>query len=447
MSESERGFPDRIAVTDGGPYRALLIGTEAPNDSTEWTLADSLAELSQLATTAGAVVTGTVTQRLRSAHPATLFGKGKVEEIAAMRDDPGYDAVISDDDLSPTQQRNLEEALHVPVIDRSGLILRIFAQRAQSHEGRLQVELARLEYELPRFTGQWTHLERQAGATSTRGGMGETQLEVDRRRARKRVSELKVELGKVRNHRELYRKRRELAGLPIVAIVGYTNAGKSTLLNTLTRAGVLAEDKLFATLDPTSRRIALPSGQEALLTDTVGFIQKLPPTLVAAFRATLEELETADVLLHVLDVTHRLGYEQGESVLRVLDELGLKDKPVVTALNKIDLLADGRTVADPDDLPIDKRAMLDELARRYPDAVAVSAIRRWGLVDLRVAIESVLARKWARITVKLPYQCDELISTFRKRARVDDESYTDSGVVLTGHVPQRYLTAFEPYLV
>ena len=420
-----------------------------PDSAGDWALADSLEELAQLAATTGMVVVGQITQRLRSANPATLLGRGKVDELAALREETNYDVVISDDDLSPNQQRRLEEALHVPVLDRSGLILRIFAQRAQTHEGRLQVELARMEYELPRLTGLWTHLERQAGATGTRGGMGETQLEVDRRKSRKRIADLKAEIEKVRNHRSLYRRRREHAGLPVVALVGYTNAGKSTLLNALTRAGVLAEDKLFATLDPTSRRITLPSGQEALLTDTVGFIQKLPPMLVAAFRATLEELESADVLLHVLDVTHRLGFEQGQAVLKVLGDLGVSEKPVVTALNKIDLLDESPNAATEGGphMSAEKQAMLDELCRLYPDAVPVSAVRGLGLVDLRTRLETVLARRWARITVHLPFHDDELIGTFRRRARVVEEAYDETGVVLTGHIAPRYLSMFEAYLV
>ena len=390
-----------------------------------------------------------MSQKLRSPSPATFLGKGKVEEIAAKRTELGADLVVFDNELSPTQQRNLEKEIGCRVIERTALILYIFAQRARTREGRLQVELAQLEYELPRLTGQWTHLERQAGGTGTRGGPGETQLEVDRRKARTRVADVRAEIEKVRQHREHYRRRRELAGLPVVALVGYTNAGKSTLLNALTKAGVLSEDKLFATLDPTTRRYVLPTGQQVLLTDTVGFIQKLPTALVAAFRATLEELESADLLLHVVDVTHPKGYEQGKAVGKVLDELGLRDVPAVTALNKIDLLAgpDNATPpASPADLPSGARAMLAELETSYPNAVAVSATRGWGLASLGAKIEAVVARDWQTVTVRIPYSADDAIQLFRSRARVTDEKYLADVALLTGQIPKRMLRSFEQYL-
>ncbi len=357
------------------------------------------------------------------------------------------DYVVFDDELSPTQQRNLETEVQARVIDRNELILHIFAQRAQTREGRLQVELAQLEYELPRLAGRWTHLERQAGATGTRGGPGETQLEVDRRKARERISDVKGELEKVRRHRQLYRRRREVSGIPVVALVGYTNAGKSTLLNTLTAAGVVSEDKLFATLDPTTRRFQLPTGQWVLLTDTVGFIQKLPPGLVAAFRATLEELESADLLLHVVDVTHPKGYEQGQSVLKTLADLGLSDVPIVTALNKIDLLGgDGGEVTGPTELPAGARTLLDELIRLYPNAVAISAERRWGLESLAAKVGSVLAKQWENVQILVPYGDEGAVRLFREHARVTDESYVDGGVRLVGQVPLRFLKHFQKYV-
>jgi GTPase len=394
--------------------RALLVGVDRPEDDANWSTKDSLDELAQLAETAGLVVAGRVTQKLRTPTPATFVGKGKVEEIGALRQELMTDYVVFDDELSPTQQRNLENQVQARVIDRNELILHIFAQRAQTREGRLQVELAQLEYELPRLTGRWTHLERQAGATGTRGGPGETQLEVDRRKARGRISDVKEELEKVRKHRQLYRQRREISGIPVVALVGYTNAGKSTLLNTLTAAGVLSEDKLFATLDPTTRRFQLPTGQYVLLTDTVGFIQKLPTGLVAAFRATLEELESADVLLHVVDVTHPKGYEQGQSVLKTLADLGLSEVPVVTALNKIDLLSgDGGAVTGPTELPAGARK---------------------------------LATEWEDVKILVPYGDEGAVRLFREHARVTGESYVDGGVRLVGQVPQRLLKHFQKYL-
>lgn len=435
-------------LTGQAARQALLVGVELPGADGQWPLVDSMEELALLARTAGVQVAARITQRMRAPNPAHYVGKGKVEELTQLKAELGIDLVIFDEELSPTQQRNLEEALGVRVIDRTELILHIFARRAQTREGRLQVELAQLEYELPRLAGRWTHLERQAGATQTRGGPGETQLEVDRRRVRQRIGDVKAELEKVRKHRNLYRQRRAAAGVPVVALVGYTNAGKSTLLNALTRARVLSEDKLFATLDPTSRRLVLPSGQHVLLTDTVGFIQKLPPTLIAAFRATLEELESADLLLHVVDVTHPKGYEQGQTVLGVLAELGLAEVPIVTALNKIDRLGgDGPPPASKADLPLAARQMLADLVALYPCAAAISAERGWGLESLGARIEAALARNWVDVSVRLPYAAESLIRLFRERARVTDEGYTEQGVRLTGQLPRRYLRAFEGYAV
>jgi GTP-binding protein HflX len=320
------------------PERALMVGVEAGRPV--WSLDDSLAELAQLASTAGVDVIGEVTQKLDTPNPATLVGKGKLEEIRKLKETEGYDLLLFDEELSPRQQRNIEEALNVKTLDRTGLILDIFARHARTREGRLQVELAQLEYRLPRLTRLWTHLSRQTGGTGGAGvglrGPGETQLEVDRRRARERIARLKDELKQVHEQRELYRQKRRQAGTPVVALVGYTNAGKSTLLNALSDAGVLAADVLFATLDPTTRQVALPDGREILLTDTVGFIQRLPTMLVAAFRATLEEIAEADLLVHVLDITHPNAAEQAHTVEEVLKELGLGDKPRIVALIKID---------------------------------------------------------------------------------------------------------------
>ncbi|MDP9372087.1 MAG: GTPase HflX, partial [Chloroflexota bacterium] len=315
-------------------------GTDGRDGATGWQVADSLEELARLAETAGIEVVGAVTQKLPHPHPGTYVGKGKLAEIKELRDDLGYDLVIADEELSPGQQRGLEEALDVKVLDRTALILDIFAQRAQTREGRLQVEVAQLEYRLPRMTRMWTHLSRQTGGSGAGGtgggtgmaglrGPGETQIEVDRRRARDRIAMLKDDLQEVHHQRELYRERRRGHEVPVVAIVGYTNAGKSTLLNVLTDAGTLAEDKLFATLDPTTRRVRGKSGREILVTDTVGFINNLPTTLVASFRATLEEINEASVILHVLDITHPNAAEQAQTVRQVLEELGAADKPTV----------------------------------------------------------------------------------------------------------------------
>jgi GTP-binding protein HflX len=368
--------------------RAVVVGVDQIGAAPTLDVADSLIELRQLAGTVGLDVVGQAQQKLRTPHPATYVGKGKVDEIGHMVADQRAEVVIFDDELSPSQQRTLEEMLKVAVIDRSQVILDVFAQRARTREGQLQVQLASYEYQLPRLAGAWTHLSRQFGRGATRGGPGETQLELDRRQVRQRISDLKKQIERVREQRKLHRDHRRERGLASVALVGYTNAGKSTLFNALVRAGVPAQDRPFDTLDPTVRRLRLRSGQTVLLSDTVGFIQKLPVTLVAAFRATLEELDEADVLVHVLDVSHPRGFEQGLAVAETLASLHLDDKPIVTALNKVDRLAG---VSGPEDLTIgDVRVALDALRGHYPRAVAVSAVRGWHLDQLVAEIEATL---------------------------------------------------------
>ncbi len=391
----------RLYPTDSERERAYLVGVElrGANGRRSWS---SMEELALLARTAGADVAGMTVQRLEHPNPAHYIGKGKLQQIAAERERLGYSMVIFDDELTPSQQRTLENALKVKVLDRTALILDIFAMRARTREGRLQVELAQSEYLLPRLAGQWSHLERLGGRSGAPGaigvrGPGETQLETDRRLVRNKIARLKAELERVRRHRALYRRRRARTGVPVVALVGYTNAGKSTLMRALTSADVLVEDQLFATLDPVTRRMTLPSGNYALLTDTVGFIQKLPTQLVAAFRATLEELADADVLLHVVDITHPDAAEQSQTVDDTLAELGLSEKPRVVALNKIDRLVDheGRPVEGPDalgDLAADLRA-------RFPEAVLISAERGWGLDALAERIEETLALAASRGSV------------------------------------------------
>jgi GTPase len=332
-------------------------------------------------------------QKLDSPNTATYIGKGKLEEIVSQRGPLEYDVVLFDDELSPSQQRNLEDALKVKVIDRTALILDIFARRARTREGSLQVDLAQHEYLLPRLAGQWSHLERLGAGIGTRGP-GETQLETDRRLIRGRISRLKTQLDQVRRHRALYRRRRAKQGVPVVALVGYTNAGKSTLMNALTGADVLAENRLFATLDPVTRKVGLPGGGFFLLTDTVGFIQKLPTQLVAAFRATLEELADADLLLHVVDITHPNAAEQAETVEQTLTELEVVEKPRLTVLNKVDALT------TEDGAPVSGLAELDDLAgeldAEHGDALMVSAVRGWGLDVLRARIEERLRDPDAR---------------------------------------------------
>ncbi len=337
---------------------------------------DSLAELAELARTAGAEVVGRTTQKLDSPHVATYIGKGKVDDVREQLKELHANVAIFDDELSPSQQRNLEKALGVKVIDRTALILDIFAMRAHTREGRLQVSLAQMEYLLPRLAGQWAHLERMEGAIGTRGP-GETQIETDRRLIRSRISKIKKDLEDVSTQRELYRRNRRRHGMPVVALVGYTNAGKSTLMRALSGANVLAEDKLFATLDPVTRRLHLPGGEVVLLTDTVGFIQKLPTQLVASFRATLEELREADVLLHVVDISHPQAPEQTQSVEKTLQDLGSSAAPMVVALNKADLLRDDEDVlvADFDEA----RALVQGAGAPPANVVLVSAVKRWGL--------------------------------------------------------------------
>ncbi|MEX0784959.1 MAG: GTPase HflX [Dehalococcoidia bacterium] len=349
--------------------------------------AESLVELAELAYTAGAEVVGTTTQRLGHPNVATYIGKGKVDEVKEAARAADANVVVFDDELSPSQQRNLEKALGLKVIDRTALILDIFASRARTREGGLQVSLAQMEYLLPRLAGQWSHLERMEGAIGTRGP-GETQIETDRRLIRSRISKIKRDLEDVRKNRALYRRQRQRAGLPVVALVGYTNAGKSTLMRALSGADVLAEDKLFATLDPITRRIRLASGEAVLLTDTVGFIQKLPTQLVAAFRATLEELEEADILLHVIDISHPHAYEQTQTVDATLADLGVGEKPQLLALNKVDLLRrpDGETVASLDEA----KALIHGAGAPPANVVLCSATKRWGLDRLLERIEQGL---------------------------------------------------------
>ncbi len=367
------------------PERALVVGAEVrrPGASRSWTLEDSVAELASLAASAGADVVGSTIQRLQ--RPTHMYvGKGKLLEIKETAEELDVGTVVLDDELSAAQQRNLEEALPgLKVLDRTALILDIFAQRANTREGRLQVELAQHEYLLPRLVGQWSHLERLGGGIGTRGP-GESQLETDRRLVRQRIHRLHRELDDVRRRRAHYRGERRQRGLPAVSLIGYTNAGKSTLMNALTHAGVVAEDKLFATLDPVTRTLRLPSGGEAVLTDTVGFIQKLPHGLVAAFRATLEELEEADVLVIVADASHASAVRQHATVRDLLDQLGVAHKPRVLVLNKIDLLP-------PDGSPVAGELLeATRIDGRDARTVAVSALTGHGLDDLRAAIDSLL---------------------------------------------------------
>ena len=381
-------------------------------------MAESLAELRGLADTAGLLTVGETSQALRRAHPATFVGAGKVREVGEMVGAEGVDVVVFDDPLTPAQQRNLEKALGCKVIDRSALILDIFAQRARSLEGKLQVELAQLQYLLPRLTRQWTHLSRQRGGGVGTRGPGETQLEVDRRRVRERIAQLRRRLLDVERTRGLHAAERRATPAPTVALVGYTNAGKSTLMNALTRAGVLVEDRLFATLDPTVRRLRLPDGLTVLLADTVGFIHKLPHQLVQAFKSTLEHVRTADLLLHVVDASHAAWLEHMRVTDEVLAEIGAGSVPRIVVLNKID-----RTTPD------------DGAARRIEGAVRVSARTGEGLDVLMGEIAGALNAGLQRVRCELPAARGDVLALLRRTGRILEESYDDGVVRVTAVVP------------
>ncbi|MDP3063032.1 MAG: GTPase HflX [Chloroflexota bacterium] len=359
--------------------RAILVGVEVKGRGGLWSLKESLAELGQLARTAGATVVAEVEQRLDRPTPHYV-GSGKLEEIRALHQENRASTVIFDDELTPSQQRNLEEALHTKVIDRTALILDIFSRHARTREGRLQVELAQHEYLLPRLTGQWSHLERLGGGIGTRGP-GESQLETDRRLIRTRIQKLKEQLEEVRTHRALYQDRRREAGVSVVSLVGYTNAGKSTLFNAISGAGVRVEDGLFSTLDPVTRRIRLSDGRPVLITDTVGFVQKLPAKLVASFSATLEELRQADLLVHVIDLTHAKAAEQAQVVDETLARLGVERKPRLLAFNKLDLLAPA---------PLTDEDLAPPPWSKHP-GVVLSAAKGWRLDRLMAALAAALS--------------------------------------------------------
>ena len=424
--------------------RAFLVGVDLYKQKSFLSMEDSLAELALLSDTSGLDVVGELTQKLDRPHVKTYIGPGKVEELKSLVEETLSQVVIFDDELSPRHQRELQETLgrNVRVLDRTALILDIFAQHAHTSEGMLQVELAQYEYYLPRLTGQWTHLERQAGggggrAGSTGGvglrGPGETQLEVDKRAIRKRISHLKKELEKVRAHRMRYRAQRKRSRIPTVALVGYTNAGKSTLLNKITNSDVYVADQLFATLDPTTRRVELPGGYQALFTDTVGFIQKLPTTLVEAFHATLEEIAEADLLLHLVDISHPNALNQYESVQQTLDELGAHHIPIITALNKVDQLRD----------PEAARGIVSRLSK----AVTISALDGTGIKDLLRVIQEELYEMYAPIHVRLPYQQGALISLFHEVGQVDRIEHERGGVIMQGRIPGRLLAQFSNWQV
>jgi len=424
--------------------RAFLVGVEIKGEDSLMPIDDSLDELSFLSLTAGLQVVGVESQSIDQINPSTYIGKGKTKEIKMLAESLRADVVIFDVELSPRNYRDLEEEFgnSIRVIDRTTLILDIFGQHAQTREGKLQVELAQYEYLLPRLTKAWSHLARQAGGgggrTGNSGGVGlrgpgETQLEVDKRRIRTKINKLKQDLEKVREHRHRYRKNRKSSNIPIVAMVGYTNTGKSTLHDANTNSKVLSADMLFATLDPTTRRLELPSGNTVLLTDTVGFIQKLPTHLVAAFRATLEEVSEADLLLHIVDINHQNAVAHHQSVINTLNEIGAGEIPILTVLNKIDIT--------------------DDLVRKvnaYPpfnQAIPISALRKNGIKELMNNIDAILFSEFSPISLKIPYKNGRLISLFHQYGQIHKIEHGIGAVTIEGKIPGRLVADFSRFMI
>ncbi|MDD5492162.1 MAG: GTPase HflX [bacterium] len=396
---------------------------------------NSLEELKRLAETAGAAVAGMTIQNINHYNPAYLIGQGKAEQLAENVKKDNLQTIIFDDDLSPAQQRNLEELIGAKIVDRTKLILDIFAKRAHTAEGKLQVELAQMDYLLPRLTGKGVALAQQVGGVGSMGatrGPGERKLEYDRRRIRDHIAELRREINKLKEYRSLQRHKRQDIPLPIIALVGYTNAGKSTLLNAMTGADVFVEDKLFATLDPTTRRLTLPSRQKVLFTDTVGFIRKLPHQLVAAFRATLEEVVEADLLLHVIDASHPEYEEQIKTVNEVLVELGLQDKPVITVFNKIDLLKN--------------KSSSQRLMRNHPDGIFISASRKSHLDELYRQIMVFLAKDLAEKNFVIPYDKYKLVGHLLASGNILEKEYLPGGVAIKALVDTKTFNVIKKYL-
>lgn len=431
-------------ITKMAKERAILVGVDIYNEKSHLSFEESLEELVLLADTAGLEIVGEITQSLSRPHADTYIGSGKVEELKTLANELGCQVIVFDNELSPRHQRELEKLLgeDVHIIDRTALILDIFAQHASTREGILQVELAQYEYRLPRLTRAWTHLARQAGGgagrTGSVGGVGlrgpgETQLEVDRRDIRQKISTLKSEIEKIRAHRGRYRAQRKRSKIPTVALVGYTNAGKSTLLNFLSDADVLVADQLFATLDPTTRRVKLPEGHIVLLTDTVGFIQKLPTQLVAAFRATLEEISEADLLLHVVDISHPGALAQWQSVNDTLADLHAEGIPTLTVLNKIDILTNPDSLFPEND--------------HQPSTISISALENIGISTLLSAIEKELFFSFIPINVLLPYQQGKLISLMYEQGKVESSVHKGEGMLIEGSVPVRLLSLYEPFFL
>lgn len=424
------------------PEKAFLVAAHVRGSRPLLPVDDSLKELALLSSTAGMEVVGQAVQNIQRIDPSTFIGSGKVEEIRDTADQTGAQVIIFDDELSPRHQRELEQRFGdgIKVLDRSALILDIFAQHARTREGSLQVELAQYEYRLPRLTRQWTHLARQAGG-STRGGVsgvglrgpGETQLEVDRREIGRIIARLKRDLEHVRQHRSRHRMQRTRAGIPVIALVGYTNAGKSTLLKALTQADVYIADQLFATLDPTTRRLALPSGKEALFSDTVGFIQKLPTTLIAAFRATLEEVSEANLLLHVVDASHPNVLQHIEVVEDTLAEIDVPSIPRLLVWNKIDR--------------IDPQALPEIELHSYAAQIAISAQKHIGIDLLLAAAETTLSSSLRDVHLLIPYDQGQMLSALYDTANVSTRENTPEGISVRVLLSPVQMSRFQAYVI
>lgn len=430
---------EQFQRNDQGPEQAYLVGVHVRRQETVLSLEESLEELEMLAETAGMVVVGQTTQNLNSIEPSTYIGSGKVKEIIEAIEELETKIVIFDDELSPRHQRELSKLFgeEVNILDRSALILDIFAQHASTREGALQVELAQYEYRLPRLTRQWTHLARQAGGMGGAGGVGvrgpgETQLEIDKREIGRKIGKLKEELEKVRQHRRHYRANRRKSGIPNIALVGYTNAGKSTLINAMTDSNIYVADKLFATLDPTTRRVVLPDNREILVSDTVGFIQKLPTTLIASFRATLEEILEADLILHVVDTSHPGVLAQIETVEDTLAEIEASGVPRILVWNKMD-----KVVTDAPPLLEDSDSYLAE--------VRISAQKKEGLETLYETIGNTLATQLKSMKLLLPYNRGDIVSHLFETGRVSNQEHVAEGVVLDVEMPVSMYERYKDY--
>jgi len=421
-----------VNITRQRSERIFLVGVELKSRQRA-ELEDSLAELAELSATAGGEVVETGIQKLESLHAATFIGKGKAEEFSKFCKANKVDTVIFDDELSPAQSRNLEKIFECKILDRTALILDIFAQRARTREGKMQIELAQLQHLLPRLTKFWGHLSRQAGGIGMRGGEGESQLEADRRKVSERIDKIQRDLEAVRRQRATQRAGRQRSHWPLASIVGYTNAGKSTLLNALTGADVLAKDILFATLDPTTRRLKFPTNQNVLLTDTVGFIKKLPHGLVEAFKATLEEVVQADLLLHVVDISHPQAEEQIAAVNSVLNEIGAGEKPTIMVFNKMDKL--------------NGSGALNQLQEKFPNAVGISAKTGEGVSTLLSELGTQLRPTREFVELKIPHEQSAVIARLHQVGQVIERRYHGKTARFKARIPPHHHAEFAPYLV